>query len=341
MRRRRVRLLVAGMAAALLLTACGTGPDPVPPPDRSDRNSSRAPNPVPSPLASGTFFYVDPEANVVSWLRNNREDGRAPLIEQRIAGQATARWIGAGENTHGRVSGFVSGAYARGQLPLLVAYNIPNRDCGNHSAGGARSADEYLRWIDVVGRAIGDRPALLILEPDAVIHLSCLDEAQRQERKRILTAAVSALNRLATSTWVYLDGGDGAQNPAAQVAAGLAESGIGAGARGFAVNVSNFNSTDDATRYAAQLKRILADQHSVDAGFVVDTSRNGNGSDGTWCNPGGRSLGAPPQVGGPGGADALLWVKRPGESDGDCGVGAGTSSGAFYPELAMRLINGD
>ncbi|GAA4018475.1 glycoside hydrolase family 6 protein [Allokutzneria multivorans] len=341
MRGRRARLLVALVSAVVLLAACGTAVEPTPPPDRSDRSSQRAPIPVPSPMRPGTFFYVDPEANVVSWLRHNGSDGRAPTIDEQIAKQATARWIGPGDNTHSRVSSFVSGAYAKGQLPVLVGYNIPNRDCGSHSAGGARSAEEYLRWIEVVGRAIGDRPALLVLEPDAVIHLECLDEAQRQERKRTLTAAVSALNRLATSTWVYLDGGDGAQNPAERVAAGLVDSGVGAGARGFAVNVSNFNSTEDATRYGNRLKQILSSKHGVETGFVIDVSRNGNGSDGNWCNPGGRRLGGPPQVGGPGGTDALLWVKRPGESDGNCGIGSGTDSGVFYPELAMKLINGD
>ncbi|WP_143261674.1 glycoside hydrolase family 6 protein [Allokutzneria sp. NRRL B-24872] len=341
MRGRKARLLTALVSAAVLLTACGTGGESAPPPDRSDRSSQRAPIPVPNPMRPGTFFYVDPDANVVSWLRRNGSDGRAPTIEEQIARQATARWIAAGDDTRSRVSNFVSGGYAKGQLPVLVGYNIPNRDCGSHSAGGARSPEDYLKWIDVVGRAIGDRPALLILEPDAVIHLECLDDAQRKERTRTLTAAVSALNQLATSTWVYLDGGDGVQNPAERVAAGLVDSGIGAGARGFAVNVSNFNSTEDATRYAGRLKQILATKHGIDAGFVIDTSRNGNGSDGNWCNPGGRRLGGAPQVGGPGGADALLWVKRPGESDGNCGIGSGTDSGAFYPELAMKLINGD
>ncbi|MCP3801114.1 glycoside hydrolase family 6 protein [Allokutzneria sp. A3M-2-11 16] len=339
MRGAKVRLLAALAAVLLVLAACTSGSEPPSPPDRSERGSPRTP--IPSPFQDSRFFYVDPEANVVSWLNGNRGDGRAGVIEERIARQATARWIGPGDNTHRRVSGFVNAAYALGQLPVLVGYNIPNRDCGNHSAGGARSADEYLRWVDVVARAIGDRPALIVLEPDAVIHFECLDEAGRQERKRILTAAVATLNRFATSTWVYLDGGDGAHNPADRVATGLAESGLGTGARGFAVNVSNFNSTEDAARYGNDLKRVLSTRYGIEAGFVIDISRNGNGSDGSWCNPGGRSLGAPPQVGGPGGADALLWVKRPGESDGDCGVGAGTSSGAFYPELAMRLINGD
>ncbi|MFD6987171.1 glycoside hydrolase family 6 protein, partial [Streptomyces sp. NPDC059956] len=72
--------------------------------------------------------------------------------------------------------------------------------------------------------------------------------------------------------------------------------------------------------------------------FVVDTSRNGNGSNGQWCNPAGRRIGTPSQRGG--GAEMLLWIKVPGESDGNCGVGAGSSAGQFLPEVAYKMIYG-
>lgn len=55
-------------------------------------------------------------------------------------------------------------------------------------------------------------------------------------------------------------------------------------------------------------------------------------------NPAGRKLGVATQVGG--GAEMLLWGKVPGDSDGDCGIGAGIPAGQFSPVLAMRLING-
>jgi len=74
------------------------------------------------------------------------------------------------------------------------------------------------------------------------------------------------------------------------------------------------------------------------AKFVVDTSRNANGSNGQWCNPAGRKLGVPAQVGG--GAELLLWVKTPGNSDGQCGVAPNTPAGQFNPDLAIRLIDG-
>nr|WP_307826798.1 glycoside hydrolase family 6 protein [Streptomyces pactum] len=54
------------------------------------------------------------------------------------------------------------------RLPVLTLYNVPGRDCANYSAGGAPDADAYRAWIDAVARGIGDRDALVILEPDSL-----------------------------------------------------------------------------------------------------------------------------------------------------------------------------
>jgi cellulase/cellobiase CelA1 len=58
-----------------------------------------------------------------------------------------------------------------------------------------------------------------------------------------------------------------------------------------------------------------------------------------WCNLPGRQLGSAPRVLDARG-DMGLWIKSPGESDGDCGVGAGTQAGEFSPRLATELITG-
>jgi endoglucanase len=79
---------------------------------------------------------------------------------------------------------------------------------------------------------------------------------------------------------------------------------------------------------------------------VIDTSRNGNGaapdSPLHWCNPSGRALGVPPTTQTAGAhADAYLWVKRPGESDGTCDKGdppAGTFVNQFVVELASNAV---
>src|SRR5207253_4460295 len=70
--------------------------------------------------------------------------------------------------------------------------------------------------------------------------------------------------------------------------------------------------------------------------FVFDTSRNGLGPGDTWCNPAGRALGTAPTVNtGKTLVDAVLWIKRPGESDGACNGWSG--GGAFLSEYALGL----
>jgi endoglucanase len=96
--------------------------------------------------------------------------------------------------------------------------------------------------------------------------------------------------------------------------------------------------------------------------FVVDTSRNGVGpwqptpeqlateQAQDWCNPPARGLGArPTQNTGNALIDARLWIKIPGESDGQCnrweplgspdpvrGV-VDPAAGLWFPEMALEL----
>ena len=41
-----------------------------------------------------------------------------------------------------------------------------------------------------------------------------------------------------------------------------------------------------------------------------------------------------------GGADMLIWIKVPGDSDGKCGIAPNTEAGQFSPVIAKRLIEG-
>jgi endoglucanase len=109
-------------------------------------------------------------------------------------------------------------------------------------------------------------------------------------------------------------------------------------AHGFSLNVSNFYTTQQNVDYGNAVNAALQADYGYTRPFVIDTSRNGNGSNGDWCNPAGRKLGATDQQGG--GAEMLLWIKDPGESDGNCGTGGGTVAGQFNPQLAYNLVYG-
>jgi endoglucanase len=56
-------------------------------------------------------------------------------------------------------------------VPVLVAYDIPGRDCAQYSAGGALNEAAYEAWISAFAAGIGNGRAVVILEPDALGNL--------------------------------------------------------------------------------------------------------------------------------------------------------------------------
>jgi hypothetical protein len=137
-----------------------------------------------------------------------------------------------------------------------------------------REEQAYERWVDGFATGLGDRPAVVILEPDALAGLSsCTDSAQRQARLQMLSYAVRALQ--SKRDQVYLDAGHSNWVPPGQMAGRLRAADI-AQAHGFALNVSNYDPTGREIRYAAELDRHLG----MSKRFVIDTSRNGTGSAG-------------------------------------------------------------
>ncbi|WP_049567184.1 glycoside hydrolase family 6 protein [Streptomyces sp. SBT349] len=292
------------------------------------------------PLAMTSGFYVDPNSSPAVWSAANSGDGRASAIGDSIAGTPMARWFGSWSgDIRSAASSFVGAAESADKLPLLVAYNMYGRDaCGGHSGGGAASPSEYASWISAFAGGIGSRPAVVILEPDSLGDYSCMTQDQINERQGMLTNALSQFRSQAPNAWVYLDAGNPGWADAPTMADRLHSAGLSL-ARGFALNVSNYYPTAENASYAGGVNQALGQRYGYSKPFVVDTSRNGNGSNGEWCNPGGRRIGTPTQEGG-GGAEMLLWLKTPGESDGDCGVGSGSTAGQFLPEVAYKMIFG-
>ncbi|WP_394829768.1 glycoside hydrolase family 6 protein [Pendulispora albinea] len=295
--------------------------------------------------AAPNGYYVDPNSNPATWVRDHGSDSRAATIRSNIASKPGARWFG---NWNGNistdVSSFVGAAATANKWPILVAYNIPGRDCNGASSGGAGSPAAYRTWISAFAAAIGSRPAIVVIEPDAVAQLDCMPNAgEKQTRLELLRYATEQLRDKAKNARAYLDGGNAKWIAAPEMATRLDSAGV-RNVRGFAVNVSNFYTTDESLSYASNVNTSLSSKFAYTKKFVIDTSRNGKGSkNGEWCNPAERKLGTATQAGGGGAgsnADALLWVKVPGDSDGPCGTAPSTPAGTFSPELAVRLING-
>ena len=280
---------------------------------------------TPNPLA-GEKLFVDPASNARrqadQWRGKRPEDARALDV---IAQQPQAFWINewAG-NPKSAVSRIVSQVGRVDALPVLVAYNIPNRDCGLHSAGGAKDGAAYKRWIREFAAGLSGKSSVVVLEPDALA-----GKCANAERTDLMRDAVQVLKSAGAA--VYIDAGNPNWIPAPEMSNRLKLAGVGI-ADGFALNVSNFYRNGENIAYGEKISKLIGGKH-----FIIDTSRNGNGSpNGEWCNPGGRALGsAPTAETGHRLVDAFLWIKRPGESDGACS--GGPNAGKFWGDYALQL----
>lgn len=306
----------AAVAAAAAAKKPAPAPIPTPPPITPTQSSARG-------IRGQSLFVYKP----ADWTSRPRA----------IYDYQVGKWLGGwSTNVTAEVNDVVSQATAVGQLPLIVAYNIPNRDCsGGYSAGGAGTSHNYRAWIQAFASGIGARKAIVILEPDALADTNCVNN----QRLADIAYAIDIL-RTTTQAAVYVDAGNPGWQPAGTMVDLLKRANV-AGANGFAINVSNFKSTTESVGYGDQISRGLAAAGVPGARYVVDTSRNGQGAPpaGEWCNPPGRGLGKRPTTLPDVGAynDAYLWVKTVGESDGDCGRGE-PPAGQWFEAYAQMLI---
>ena len=329
------RAAAAVLGAALLIAGCSSGDGK----DKEKKKDGAGGGAGITQQPKGTDpFWVNPEGNAAQQVEEYRKAGKKTEAEQirKIAQQPTAEWINP-ENPEEQARGFTEAAAKADREALLVLYNIPHRDCGQFSGGGAADGDAYRAFVDGATKGIGDRPATVILEPDAVLHMvdNCTPEEFHEERYALLNEAVGKLKSL-KNTKVYIDAGNAGWGKPDDISEPLQRAGIDQ-ADGFSVNVSNFYPTEDSIAYGKELSAKVGNKH-----FVIDTSRNGNGpytegdQNERWCNPPGRALGetpttktADPLV------DAYLWVKRPGESDGECK--GGPQAGQWWADYALGL----
>jgi endoglucanase len=378
--------------------------------------------------AAGAFagdLYVPPPPPAaleqVTDLGSAGDTEDAHLIRAMIEQPRAAWFVGrTPRRTRLAVKRTTERAEHRGEIPVLVAYNIPFRDCSQLSAGGAKGTQEYLAWIRGFARGIGDRPAIVILEPDGLGIIPWYTdingnlewcrpaeadpEAAAADRFVQLNFAVDRLNAQ-PNVDVYLDGTHSGWLGVGDAADRLVKAGVERAA-GLFLNVSNYRLTEHLVKYGTWISSCIAFASNPEEGgwrlgdyescasqyqpadpndfgtwhltdqwyeenlgtaeptthFVIDTSRNGRGpwtppagvypDPQDWCNPPGRGVGARPRfktrmplV------DAYLWVKVPGESDGECTRGLGPAgetvdpewgridppAGAWFPEQALEL----
>lgn len=340
----------AALSMSLFLACTPTGGSSEHPPlqskARPDHNVPVAEAPVPPPVTAnplkGAKLFVDPQSNAKLRADSIRasEPAEAALLD-KIALQPQGLWMGEwNTDIYRSVQHFVGRAVADGSAAVIIAYNIPHRDAAasehdaGHSAGGLASKEKYQRWIRDIYEGIGDNPAVVVLEPDALPGIPNLPPNLAQERLELFNDAIRVL-RQNPQVAVYIDVGHAAWL-APEVAADLLKKAGVEHASGFAINTSNYRATDECLEYGHTISEMVGGKH-----FIIDTSRNGAGpyleaknETETWCNPPGRKIGAPPTTNtGDALCDGFLWLKRPGESDGECN--GGPKAGAFWMEQAL------
>jgi endoglucanase len=316
-------LTVAGSVAALAVATAGTA-------------VGVALFQLPSAQAAESAFYTDPTTQAARWVAANPNDSKTPVIRDRIASVPQGRWFTQfnPSTVRAEVDGYAAAATTAGKIPIVVVYNIPNRDCSGASAGGAPDHASYRQWIDQVAAGLTGRAASVILEPDVLSLMSnCLNASQQAEVKASMAYAGKKLKAASTQVKVYFDAGHSNWLSPADMASRLVGADIANSANGISTNVSNYRSTADEVAYA---KAVLAATGASSLRAVIDTSRNGNGPLGNeWCDPAGRAIGtASTNVTSDAQIDAFLWIKPPGEADG-CIAGAGQ----FVPQRAFDLAN--
>jgi len=279
-------------------------------------------------------FLVDPHSQAAQQAAAHPADAQAiATLVQTPTAFPVGDWI---TDVTDQVRSRAAAAQASGSTAVFMIYGIPHRDVGaGFSSGGLPNADAYRQFTRQVAAGIGGARAVLVLEPDALGQIDELDQGQAAERYGLLRDAVDVYASLPAAS-VYLDGANCGWIAPAEMARRLVQAGV-AHARGFAVNVANYYRTVDEVSRAEVLAGLLGGAH-----YVVDTSRNGQGPasgiTNPWCNPPGRGLGARPttDTAYPH-ADAFMWVKTPGASDGECGRGD-PAAGAWWPKAAADLV---
>jgi endoglucanase len=387
---RRISRLAAAAAAASVCVAAGSV--------AAATGAQAGTAAVQHGFGPGTRFFVPPPSQgapqqILQLLKSGDKKDAVLIAEMEAIPRAVWFTSGTPAQVTAQVRQTMTEAAAEHAVPVLVAYDIPGRDCAQYSAGGALDQAAYQAWITGFAQGIGNGRAVVILEPDALGNLpsncglsSSVYPFTDSERIAELQYAVGALESHPGAS-VYLDGTHSAWQSVGTMTQRLLEADVQK-AQGFFVNVSNYQPTPELVDYGTWISDCIAmvtdsanpfynnpsacasqyypatqsdfgtwglttQWYAQNMGnavatthFVIDTSRNGDGpnnmsgyaaapydqpasvistlASGNWCNPPGSGLGLRPTAStGVPLLDAYLWVKTPGQSDGQCDSAGG------------------
>jgi cellulose 1,4-beta-cellobiosidase len=315
------------------------------------------PNAEGNPFAGG-HFYID-HGYVTKVEATAKTDPADAATLKKVEAFPTAIWLSSIKDTAGVAKTLEDAAAQQkknGQpvVTTFVVYDLPERDCAAVASNGEltiakggekRYQKEFIDKIAAAFKTHAQQRVVVVLEPDSLANLATnLSVPKCAAAQDVYKHSISyAIKTLALpNVTIYLDGAHAGwlgwsanrEKIAALYAEVLKDAGGPDKIRGFATNVSNYDSLKDGDLaklepsdpakgeldYIELLDQSLTAAGIVGKAFVIDTGRNGRSGiktkSGSWCNIKGAGLGERPQVSPAPLVDAYLWIKPPGESDG-------------------------
>jgi endoglucanase len=247
---------------------------------------------------TGRLYVPPPNPAAVTHIADLAKSGkvRDALLLAKMVSNPQAVWFvgGTPAEVKAKARKTVAAAAKQGAIPVLVAYNIPFRDCSLYSAGGALNTADYLAWIDAFAAGIGKSKAIVLLEPDGLgiipfyTDLGGTQEwcqpkdsagnpqpgASPAERFTAMNGAVDRLKQQ-PGVSLYLDGTHSGWLGAGDAADRLVKGGVQR-ADGFFLNVSNYQPDPQQQKYGTWISSCIAFANNPEEGGW----RLGNYS---WC----------------------------------------------------------
>jgi endoglucanase len=211
---------------------------------------------------------------VVDLLRHRDVDDAALVAKMALTPQAVWFTGGTPKQVATDVKQTVVRAGALRQVPALVLYNVPGRDCSQYSSGGAGSDVAYQAWIDGVVKGLGQARAIVIVEPDGLANLpsDCPSAYPGQDVDALTQGRIADIKYAATTiessdpnSLVYLDAGNSAWHSVGDISKRLEQAGV-ASVQGFSLNVSNYQFTTNTNFYGTWVSECLAYTEKVNVG---------------------------------------------------------------------------
>jgi endoglucanase len=289
-------------------------------------------------------YFRNESQSFYSNVQEMRDSSNYPTLTATLTNlinEPAATWLGEWLETAEvgeTVNTIVTQAVTVNQMPVLVSYNIPNRDLGQYSAGGVSGPAAYSAWIASISKGIGDRPAVVVLEPDALPGVLNMSKKAGDERVTMLRNALLTFTANNPRTYVYVDGGNSKWLQPKELVGLLNRvyTGTTIQAR-VSLNVSNARPTPELTTYFNKVNALYNNKLKT----LFDVGLNGAATPPAvedWCNPRGARHGTPDDTFfDPSRTIEQLMVRPVGESSGECDRND-PAAGEFDPDLMATIL---